>query len=557
MGLPLMDMQFSKEHIAAVNRRRRVVVQFDAIHGDQNFTDADPEDLVKLSCTFADDDGSHIDSIWWNWGEGYLAPYPSKVLPVYDDPGYRKWVADGIDIVRIFLDATRQRGLEVFHSFRVNGGDNDCGPVPNHIPLMEEHPDWLIASPWDPQRKRHFNFVVPQVLEYKLRVLRELAENYDYDGIELDFARSPITLPLGHQWENRHHQTALMRAVRDMTMEVAEKRGRPILLAARLPENIEGCRIDGIDIETWVRECLLDIIVLGCRSYEGDVSAYRQLISGSHIKLLAGSDEHHTSDGYCWPPIEVLHGAFANWWQQGVDGIYCFNWTYAMPEDAERIGHLLHDSVMAPVHRQLYREIGDPATLQGKDKTFVVQRRGGGGSGAPGAVGWETPRFFQNTNMFAQLPAELDNRGKSDTHLRLWVSDDLTAEAERIRDITLHMILHDGAAGEHVEILNSSEKPAPPDEERIERALVTLFRNINHLYNCPPVNGIEKRVEVRVNNVLLAEPSVEDGWLVFKNIDPNLFAVGKNIVSVRVTGRAPDAPAPLSVERFEVQVRYR
>ena len=186
-----------------------------------------------------------------------------------------------------------------------------------------------------------------------------------------------------------------------------------------------------------------------------------------------------------------------------------------------------------------------------------LQRAGGARPlGAPGAVGWETPRFFQNTNMFAQLPAELDNRGKSDTHLRLWVSDDLTAEAERIRDITLHMILHDGAAGEHVEILNSSEKPAPPDEERIERALVTLFRDINHLYNCPPVNGIEKRVEVRVNNVLLAEPSVEDGWLVFHNVDPVSFAVGSNLVGVLVKPASPGQEEPLLIEKLELHVKY-
>ena len=96
-----------------------------------------------------------------------------------------------------------------------------------------------------------------------------------------------------------------MRSVRLMTMEAAEKRGRPLLLAARLPATIEGCRIDGIDIETWARQQLLDIIVMGCRSFEGDVAAYRQVTSGTPIRLLAGSDEHHTSDGYDWPPIEV------------------------------------------------------------------------------------------------------------------------------------------------------------------------------------------------------------------------------------------------------------
>ena len=55
--------------------------------------------------------------------------------------------------------------------------------------------------------------------------------------------------------------------------------GRPLLLAARLPESVAGCRIDGIDIETWTHERLLDIIVLGCRSFEGG----RRSLSTIHL----------------------------------------------------------------------------------------------------------------------------------------------------------------------------------------------------------------------------------------------------------------------------------
>ena len=72
-----VTVELSPQHLAAVNRRRRVVVNFDVIHGDPAFTTIDPGDLVKMSFTFADDKGSHIDSIWWNWGEGHQAPYPS------------------------------------------------------------------------------------------------------------------------------------------------------------------------------------------------------------------------------------------------------------------------------------------------------------------------------------------------------------------------------------------------------------------------------------------------------------------------------------------------
>ncbi|MCY3756882.1 MAG: family 10 glycosylhydrolase [Acidobacteria bacterium] len=546
----------SPQHLAQIERRRRVVVNFDAIHGDLKFANIPPSDLVKLSFTFADDPESQIDSIWWNWGEGHQSPYPSKVMPLYDQEGYRKWVEEGVDIMRIFLEATRERGLEAFYSYRVNGSDNDL-VVTREIPMKQRHPEWLLAGPWAPDRKIFWDFRNQEIRDYKLSILREVVENYDFDGIEIDFARGPITLPLGQQWKYRHHLTDFMSKVRALTLEAAERRGRPILLAARLPASIEGCRIDGIDIETWTSRQLLDIIALGCRSYEGDVAAYRRLTAGTPIKLLGGSDEHHTSDGYDWPPIEVLRGVFANWWQQGVDGIYCFNWTYAMKEDADRIGALLHDYRMAPVHRRLYREIGDPEMLRRKDKTFVVQRRGGGGSGAPGTVGWETPRFFLNTNMLAQLPAALDDQGKADTLLKLSVADPLGREARNIRDISLRLILHDAAAGPHIEKMRTSVKPEPPGPKRMPRALIALFKRINHLYNASPLEDIAKRIEVRINNLLLEEPVVEDGWLVFPGLDPNQFAVGTNLVGIRVTGRSPQADAPLFVEKLELQVDYR
>ena len=546
----------SPQHLAQIERRRRVVVNFDAIHGDLKFANIPPSDLVKLSFTFADDPESQIDSIWWNWGEGHQSPYPSKVMPLYDQEGYRKWVEEGVDIMRIFLEATKERGLEAFYSYRVNGSDNDL-VVTREIPMKQRHPEWLLAGPWAPDRKIFWDFRNQEIRDYKLSILREVVENYDFDGIEIDFARGPITLPLGQQWKYRHHLTDFMSKVRALTLEAAERRGRPILLAARLPASIEGCRIDGIDIETWTSRQLLDIIALGCRSYEGDVAAYRRITAGTPIKLLGGSDEHHTSDGYDWPPIEVLRGVFANWWQQGADGIYCFNWTYAMKEDADRIGALLHDFRMAPVHRRLYREIGDPEMLRRKDKTFVVQRRGGGGSGAPGTVGWETPRFFLNTNMLAQLPAPLDDQGKADTLLKLSVADPLGQESRDIQDISLRLILHDAAAGPHIEKMRTSVKPEPPGPNRMPRALIALFKRVNHLYNSSPLDDIGKRIEVRINNLLLQEPVVQDGWLVFPGLDPNQFAVGTNLVGIRVTGRSPQADAPLYVEKLELQVDYR
>ena len=144
-----MPFKLSAQHLAAVNRRRRVVVNRDAIHGDPTFTDPDIRDLVDYKFDFIDHFRTHIDSLWWNWGEGHQAPYPSKILPhyaeTYDHPGYQRWLDEGIDPVRIFLEETRKRKLEAFFAYRINGGDNDLHLLPTRqISLKESHPDWLI-----------------------------------------------------------------------------------------------------------------------------------------------------------------------------------------------------------------------------------------------------------------------------------------------------------------------------------------------------------------------------------------------------------------------------
>lgn len=49
-----MKQQLSQEHVAAVNRRRRVIVNFDVITGEVAFATKDVAQLVKWKFDFAD-----------------------------------------------------------------------------------------------------------------------------------------------------------------------------------------------------------------------------------------------------------------------------------------------------------------------------------------------------------------------------------------------------------------------------------------------------------------------------------------------------------------------
>ena len=553
-----MKGQLSSEHIDAINRHRRVIVNFDVISADgERFATKEIEWLVEWKFMFADEPGTHIDSIYWSWGEGHQAPYPSEVLPLYDSPGFKKWADDGINIVQVFLEASKQRGIEAFFSYRINGSDNDLGPVAE-IPMKEAHPDWLIHT-WN--ANGYWNFAVEGVHEYKLRILREAAEHYDFDGIELDFARVCPVLPPGHQWEYRDRLTDFIRATRAMLLEVGRKRGRPLLLAARIPENLEGCHFDGIDAETWAREELLDIFVMGCRSFDVDIPAFRRITEGTNIKLYPCIDDHHASDGYQWPPIEVMRGVAANWYQQGADGIQTFNFAHANPEGTDRVVGQMYLEKGWETHRQAYHEIGDVDTLKYKDKIFVVQRRGGGHGTTviPNPEDWSTPRFmYFNTNMFGQLPAPLDNDGVVDTLLTIAVADDVAAEADSVDQITLRLLLSDPEAPP-LPPCKRGERGGPQaegEDQRLQSVTVATIGHPGTLQNVPAAKGIENQIEVRINNILLGTPTVLEGWLVFA-VQPKFLAVGDNLVGIRVTERSTDAQGQILIEKLELHLAYR
>ncbi len=559
-GSPRTD-SLAAAHLAAVNRKRRVIVNFDTNFGApsilRDLAGMDIDHLVKAYFSMIDEKGVQIDSVWWCWLDGNYANYPSKVLPVWDLPGLRKWWKAGIDPVRVFAAETRKRGLETFFSYRLNGTDmTDIRPLT--APLFKTlHPDWLIRTWESSGNPGYWNFAMPGVRKYKVRILQEIVENYDYDGLEIDLARVPINLPPGRQWENRRHLTTFLREVRKMTLEVERKRGRPLLLAARIPENLVGCHFDGIDVETWAREQLVDLLVLGNRSLEVDLPAFRRVTAGTPIKLYPCLDDHHASDGYEKPPIEVLRGVFANWWHQGADGIQTFNFINYTPAGAALLGWKEEDYIPPSVthsrptwalHRQAYREMATPASLKDKDKTFVIQRRGGGHGATvvPDPADWTTPRWmYFLTNMFSQLPTPLANDGKADALLFIEVADDVTAAAERIKQIAVRILLSDAEA---------KERPAA---ERLPPVVMACHDQPGRKrLNVPPRKGIEDRIELRLNNALLGRPVVKGGWLLFR-ARPEQLAVGNNLVSVRLGQRRAPTQGPVVVEMCEIDVVYR
>ena len=236
--------------------------------------------------------------------------------------------------------------------------------------------------------------------------------------MEIDFARVCPVLPPGRQWENRGALTEFMRSVRSMLLRVEESRGRPYLLAARVPENLVGCHMDGLDVETWAREELVDIFAVGCRSYDVDIAAFRQATAGTHVKLYPVLDDHHSTDGYQWPPIEVFRGVMSNWLHQGADGLQTFNFAHARSETLARYG--MKDLwPVWPTHLQFYRELADTGSMMDRSRALrgpEARRRPRRLSSCPTRrTGARRDGCTSTPTCSHPLPAVLDPDGRADT----------------------------------------------------------------------------------------------------------------------------------------------
>ncbi len=422
---PAEAVPLNRGHHRAVNRRRRIVVQYDA----WSKLGHDFPEWLDFRFDYIDEPDSQIDSVWWDLTALANATYPSRVLKPLRQAGLDAWRKQGIDWVGRLVEETRRRKLEVFWSHRIsevelNDDGTGAGWKGKPHPIKQAHPDWVVKTWW---KQGLWNLAVPGVRQLKVRLLRELAENYDFDGFQLDFARHIPCLPPGRQWELRGHVTTFVRSVRLMLQQVAEKRKRPILLATRIPCNLAACRLDGFDIAEWARQDLVDILTLGSRSIDCDIEGFRRLTRGHNIKLQPCHDDHHATDAYQYPPIEFFRGVAANWWQQGADSILTFNWSNARPAFCRKLG-----TRPGPAsQRQAYHEIGTPGTLQRKDKIFVVQRRGG--------YPWAEGAF--NRNDHAALPLKLSKKRKPET-VPLRVGDHLAADASRIKQVLLRLVVH-------------------------------------------------------------------------------------------------------------------
>jgi hypothetical protein len=167
----------------------------------------------------------------------------------------------GTQPLQVLLEHSHKRGMAFTAGFRMNdthGGEH----FPVRANFVESHPEWQLQDDRDGGGYNEgfpLDFTFDEVRDYKFRVMREVVDRFDVDGIEMTF-RDPVYFPFPEGRNRRHLMTSLVSRLRDMLDEFSETRGRRIQLGARVFSTIDECLDMGLDVPEWISEGLLDYV---------------------------------------------------------------------------------------------------------------------------------------------------------------------------------------------------------------------------------------------------------------------------------------------------------
>lgn len=276
----------------------------------------------------------------------------------------RLFLKAGLSVVTIAGDEAKKRGMFFIPSMRMN--DDHFMFDPFNYPLtpkfwLDNHNKFSIKNSPIAFSKEEGNlygnlldYTYPEVRDYILAIIKEVIDlnKNRIDGFELDFNRVQVFFPKNRALNGYPLMTDLVRKVRSKLNEVAKEQHRPMYLFVRVPPSEDACKWAGLDINTWMKENLVDLVSpsqlmtlaydmpiyeLTKTAQKYSVQMYPSLYPRTNYRvpfvpsakdLGMGSSFHRDAT------LSETLAAAANYRLMGVDGYYLFN--YYGPDQGSR-----------------------------------------------------------------------------------------------------------------------------------------------------------------------------------------------------------------------------
>ena len=376
-----------------LRERQRLIMSYDAGETACSPDQAERQIRSLVQCF----EGSHVGILQRCLGVA-RAFQKSDVLEMWETQ--QAWVEAGMDPMAVFVDECHRCGIQAWGSRRMNDGHHTYRILEfdrYQTQFYRENPQLRLKSKRDAQVSPTYDWNKPEIAAQNLAFLREVAENYDIDGIDLDYTRIAPYFNIEEVDQGREIMNQHVRDVRTMLDEVGEKKGKHLGLSAQLysrdsvwkakgleltpeagredvhesPEDDIHCHFaEGLDIGSWIQEGLLDILIAHCRTislYEMDISAWRRAVEGTDCRLVAGAGKPGffkfrrggLINGYPAHLTQYLEhrGIAHRFYEQGADGIFFYDYVIRFFE----------------LQWEVYRELGDPERLCYANKVYVYQ----------------------------------------------------------------------------------------------------------------------------------------------------------------------------------------
>jgi len=360
---------------AAAQRKRRIIVNNDGDDVTAFLDKATPEAMLKVRTARLLN--TQVDTIVYNTGYCFgNVLHRTKVGTTFTckKGGFANnkvgdFVKQGTDGLQIVTDFCRKNNIEIFWSMRMNDiHDGQTSDTAKYMfpPFKKNHPELLMGSKENKPKIPYWTSVDyshQQVRDMAFKLIEEVCENYDIDGVDLDFFRhmpffKSTAMGGSAGQEDWDKMTSLLRRIRQMADKVGIKRGRPILISVRVPDSVGYCKAQGFDIVRWMEEDLIDMLAVTgyFRLNPWEVSVELGHKYGIPVyPCLSDVRQSDKEAAAIRSTIECLRGRAAVAWNSGADGIYMFNcWN---------------------INNSIWNEIGEQRTLATVNKVYTTGAR--------------------------------------------------------------------------------------------------------------------------------------------------------------------------------------
>lgn len=396
-----------------------------------------------LEATVDETAGTGVEVHMLQPGLGWVPWWKSKIYPGKEhyqwlkkrynmEDGFGQYMLNGGDMVEVFVRRCRQHQLVPFVSFRLNDGHGkECISAKETPPyglgecldrFYEQHPEYRIGSDINDWNQRVHNWAIPEVREYKFAFIRELCENYDIDGFELDFMRHSSFFQLDKTTSKQRTQimTGFVTRVREV-LDKSAKPGQHRWLCVRVPCYLAAHDRLGIDLPAMVTAGV-EMVNLsahffteqqtdfpGIRKMIPEVAVYLEMThcTSSGPAVVKGYDSctyRRTTDQQFYTTANLVYA-------RGGDGVSLFNFVYYREHGTPGRGPFNEP----PFH--VFKHLADPLWLSRQPQHYML----GNVWNAPRVPNRPIPRKFlqDQTVTFTLDMAPPEGGWKSDGKLRI------------------------------------------------------------------------------------------------------------------------------------------